>query len=334
MTAIILILLLGFSALFSGLTIGLMGLDIYALRRKIKSGNKDALKVYEIRKDGTLLLTTLLLGNVAINATISIILGKILPGVIAGIVATAVIFIACEIIPQAVMSRHALRIGARLAGVVRVVIWILFPICWPISWALNHFLGKELPHHLSKRELVSMIDEYEAHLPESAIDSDEQRIARGSLMFSNKTVADVMTPNTVAITLDIAQALDAATIQHLKQSGLSRFPVYENDKNNIVGILYWRDLVGVALGTPVRNVYDAYVYFVEPEDKLDAMLNQFIQQRTHLFVVRDEFGGFEGVITLEDILEEIVGTEIVDEKDKHTDLRRVARKIVEDKAKK
>ena len=179
-----------------------------------------------------------------------------------------------------------------------------------------------------------MIEEYEAHLPESAIDTDEQRIARGSLMFSHRTVADVMTPNTVAITLEVAQTLNTETIQSLKQSGFSRFPVSENDKNNIVGILYWRDLVGVPLDTPVRNVYDPYVNFVEPEDKLDAVLNEFIQKRTHLFVVRDEFGGFEGVITLEDVLEEIVGTEIIDEEDKHADLRRVAKSIVQNKGKK
>jgi metal transporter CNNM len=334
MIVILLFVLLAFSALFSGLTIGLMGLDIYALRRKVKSGSKDALKVYEVRKDGTLLLTTLLLGNVAINAVVSIILGQVLGGVLAGFVATAVIFIACEIIPQAVMSRHALRIGAQFAGVVRFFIFILYPLCGPIAWVLNRFLGNELHHHLSKKELISMIDEYEGHLPESAIDSDEQRIARGSLMYSHKTVTDVMTPHTVTIVVEVLQVLDEVTIKALKESGFSRFPVYEKDKNNIIGILYWRDLVGVALGTPVKDVYDKYVNFVEPEDKLDAVLNEFIQKRVHLFVVRNEFGGLEGVISLEDVLEEIVGTEIIDEEDHHPDMRRVARSIVAGKEKK
>lgn len=311
-----------------------MSLDTHSLRRKVKAGNKDALKVYEVRKDGTLLLTTLLLGNVAINAVVSIILGELLGGVLAGFIATAVIFITCEVIPQAAMSRNALRVGAQFSGLVKVIIWILYPICGPIAWALNKFLGHELKTDLSKKELISMIDEYEAHLPDSAIDTDEQRIARGSLMYSHKTVADVMTPSTVVISVEPNQMLDEVQIETLKNTGFSRFPVYEGDKNNIVGILYWRDLVGLKYDVSVKNVFDPFVHFVDPEDKLDAVLNQFIQKRMHLFAVRDEFGTFVGVITLEDVLEEIIGTEIVGEDDKHPDLRRVARNIADKKLKK
>ena len=334
MILLTLLILLAFSALFSGLTVGLMGLDVYVLRRKIKSGNKDALKVYEIRKDGTLLLTTLLLGNVAINAAISIILGEHLDGVLAGFVATAIIFIACEIIPQAIMSRYGMKFGAQFAWIVKIMMYIFYPICGPIAWALNKFLGHETPSRMSKKELVSMLDEYEAHLPESAIDSDEQRIARGSLMFSHKTVADVMTPSTVVLLLEASQILDEAFLQTLKQSGFSRFPVYENDKNNLTGILYIKDLVGIAPGVKVKDIYDPYINTVDPEDKLDAVLNQFIQKRVHLFAVVDEFGGFEGVISLEDVLEQILDTEIIDEDDKHPDLRRVARNIIQSKIKK
>ncbi len=332
MTLIILIILLAVSALLSGLVIGLMGLDIYALRRKVRSGNKDALKVYEIRKEGTLLLTTLLLGNVAINSAVSIILGDVVGGVLAGFIATAVIFIACEIIPQAIMSRHALAFGARFAGFVRVLMWLFYPICWPLAWILNKTLGQEINHHLTKKELISMIEEYEAHLPESAIDVDEQRIARGSLLYSHRTVADVMTPTTVTIMVELSQTLDEQTLASLKQSGFSRLPVYEGDINTIVGILYWRDLVGVPLGESVKKYYDPHVHFVDPDDKLDAVLNQFIQRRMHLFAVRDEFGVFLGVISLEDVLEEIIGTEIVGEDDRHPDMRRVARTIAEKKA--
>ena len=187
---------------------------------------------------------------------------------------------------------------------------------------------------MNKKELISVIDEYESHLPDSAIDSDEQRIARGSLMFSHRSVSDVMTPATVSILLDINQKLDTETISSLRQSGFSRFPVYEGDRNNLVGILYWRDLVGVTADSSVKNVYDPYIHFVSPEDKLDGVLNQFISNKVHLFAVRDEFGNFMGVITLEDIIEEIMGTEIVDEEDKHPDLRRFARRIIQNKMQK
>ncbi len=332
-TIILLLVLLTVSALFSGLTVGLMGLDIYALRRKMKTGNKDALKVYAIRKDGTLLLTTLLLGNVAINAAISIILGEVVGGILAGFIATAVIFVACEIVPQAIMSRQALRFGAQFAGLIQFFMWILYPICKPIAWALNKFLGHESQHKLSKKELISIIEEYEAHLPESAIDGDEQRIARGSLTFSHRTVEEVMTPNTVVVMLEVSQILDDVMIQTIRQSGFSRFPVYEKDKNNIIGILYLRDLIGISSNTAVKQLYDPFVYFVEPDETLDTVLNRFIEKKMHLFVVKDEFGAFDGVISMEDIIEEIVGTEIVDEDDQHPDLRRVARSIIQEKAK-
>jgi metal transporter CNNM len=113
MTYIIITVLIFFSALFSGLTLGLMGLDKYELKRKVELGNADAQKVYPLRKQGNLLLTTLLVGNVAVNAALSIFLGSIASGLVAGVVATVLIVIFGEIIPQSVFSRFALKLGAR-----------------------------------------------------------------------------------------------------------------------------------------------------------------------------------------------------------------------------
>lgn len=129
MSYLIVILLIILSALFSGLTLSLLSLDKGDLKRKASLGNKDAKKVYAVRKSGNLLLCTLLMGNVAVNSTVAIFLGNIASGVVAGLIATGLIVIFGEIIPQAAFSRHALKVGAHTAWLVRIFIVIFFPVC-------------------------------------------------------------------------------------------------------------------------------------------------------------------------------------------------------------
>jgi metal transporter CNNM len=159
---LIVIILLIFSALFSGLTLGLMSLSAPELKRKVALGDKDAKKVYPVRKQGNLLLTTLLIGNVAINAALSIFLGSIASGLTAGLTATALIVVFGEITPQAVFSRFALSLGAKTAWLVRIFIIILYPISWPIAWVLNKTLGEEMVTIYSKQELMKIVEEHKA----------------------------------------------------------------------------------------------------------------------------------------------------------------------------
>jgi len=314
------------SALFSGLTLGLMGLDTHVLKRKMNLGNKQAAKIYPIRKKGNLLLTTLLLGNVAVNSVLAIFLGSIASGLIAGIISTALIFIFGEIIPQAVISRHALAFGAKTAWLVRFIIIILYPITLPISFILDKLLGNEMATVYSRRELMSVIQEHEGSA-DSDIDQDEGRVLRGALTFSDKTVADVMTPETVMSTINIDQKLNKTTLQKLRREGHSRFPVFDPESKKIIGILYVKHLAGKDVSDKtVKDIYTKTVHFVDVTSNLDDVLNLFLTTRHHLFIAVDEFGGIEGLITVEDILEEIVGSEIVDEFDRYTDMRKIARK--------
>ena len=322
MNILLAIICISFSALFSSLTIGLMSLDLSTLRRKIKHGNTDAQKVYEIRENGMLLLTTLLLGNAAANSFFAILLGDTVHGFLAGILATILLFLFGEILPQAVVSRFALQFGAKAAGVIRVIMWILFPICYPIAWVLNKLLGEEGPTRYSKRDILSIIEDDTS--ADTGLDQDERRIAHGAFSFSHRQVEHVMTPNTVVKIVHADDVIDKAYLADLKDSGYSRLPVGTDDPNVFVGILYLKDLLGIRLPKKVRDVMDDTVHFVRPSDPLDAVLNQFIKTKMHLFVVLDEFGGFEGVITVEDVIEEIIGAEIMDEDDVVPDLRKGA----------
>ena len=139
-----LFLLIFFSALFSGLTLGLFSLDTTELERKKELGDIRAEKVYRVRSRGNLLLVSLLLGNVAVNSIISIMLGNVAGGVFAAIAATGLIVVFGEIIPQAAFARYALELGARTAWMVEVIIILFYPIAKPMAWILDKVLGEEM----------------------------------------------------------------------------------------------------------------------------------------------------------------------------------------------
>ncbi len=326
MDYIIVFLLVTLSGLFSGLTLGLLSLDKNELERKIALGNKQAKKVYSVRKRGNLLLCTLLLGNVAVNSTLAIFLGNIASGVMAGLIATGLIVVFGEILPQATFARYALQVGARTAWLVKIFIVILFPVCWPIAWVLDKALGAEIPSVYSKKELIHIIREHEGS-KDSDIDADEERIIEGALSYSDKTVDQVMTPRTVVFSLDITQKLTKTLLSKIKKEGFTRIPVYKDSTDNIVGILYSKDLINIKAGVKLSAKYRKGVLELDKETKLDVALNKFIEGRKHIAAVTDEYTGFEGLITLEDVLEEILKVEIIDETDTVTDLRKKARKL-------
>ena len=321
----IIAILIIFSALFSGLTLGFMSLNISELKRKVSLGNKDAAKVYGIRRHGNLLLTTLLVGNVAVNSVLAIFLGSITSGFAAGLIAISLIVVLGEITPQAIFSHFALSLCAKMAWLVRIFIIILFPICWPISWVLDKALGDELPNIYSKKELMKIIEEHE-DAKESDVDADEERIIKGALTFSDRYVKDVMTPKTVIKMFESSQIIDEGLLGSLRNSSFSRIPVYKDKPDNIVGILYLARLLGKkSIGKTVGQVASKEIFFINENKKLDVTFSAFLNTHNHLFIVNNEFGGVTGVITLEDILEEIIRSEIMDERDKHQDLRKFAK---------
>jgi metal transporter CNNM len=190
---------------------------------------------------------------------------------------------------------------------------------------LNKILGEETPYSFSRKELAHVIEEHN-NSGHDSIDSDEKRIMQGALLFSNKKVGDVMTPATVVAMFSRNDILNAEKMTELKNSGHSRFPIFGDDRNSIEGILYIKDLIGIDDETEktLGDYMDKEIYFVHPKAVLDDVFNAFLKTRIHLFMVRDEFGMFLGVISIEDIVEEIVGTEIVDEFDTAIDMRKEA----------
>ena len=316
-----------FSALFSGLTLGLMGLNKDELERKIKLGNDEsklAEKVYSVRKNGNLLLCTLLLGNVGVNSVLAVFLGDFGSGLTAVLISTGLITIFGEILPQAFISKHALKVGAKTVFIVRAFQFVLYPIVKPLSMFVDWLVGKEMPTIYSKKEMVEIIKDHEDS-KDSKIDVDEESIVIGALTFSDKIVSSVMTPKGVIYMLDKNTLLTTELLNEIKDKGHTRIPVYENDNDNIVGVLLSKNLIGVTTGIVGDYVTDGKLLKVETDTKLDFMLNHFSQHNSHLSIVTDEYKTVVGIVTLEDVIEEIINREIVDETDNHENMRELAK---------
>lgn len=296
-----------------------------------KKQRRYAKRIKPIRKKGNLLLCTLLLGNVAVNSGISILLSDITTGIIGFLVSTALITMLGEIIPQAVCSRYALLIGANTVWIVWIVLVVLLPISLPISFVLDCVLGKEVGTVFKREELKRLV-EIHAEIEGGSLRRDEAKILGGVLEYSKKSIQDVMTPIKDVFMLELSEKLDYEVMTMIWEEGHSRVPVYQKEKNNIIGLLFAKDLLLISpddelpLST-VLNFYGREVIKIFPDTHLDEVLKLFKTGKSHLAIVHhavqpddgDPYYETLGIATLEDVIEEILKDEIVDETDKYYD---------------
>ena len=332
---IIIIVLVLFSAFFSGLTLALMGLDTTGLEI-VMSGDDPKLsqaagKIYPVRKNGNLLLCTLLLGNVAVNTLLGILMADITSGTVGFITSTALIVIFGEIIPQATFSRYALQVGEYAVPVMRVIIAIFYVLAKPMAFCLDKVLGHELTTVYSKAEMSKLL---EIHMKEGQLNNEEAKAMKGALQYQEMTVEEVYTPLDKTFMVNVDDRLNFETMSTIFKTGYSRIPVYENDVHNIVGLLFVKDLIFINPidETPIRNFVDIFgrgANVVWLDDKLGKVLAELKKGHCHMALVRDVDEGdgskdptytVTGIITLEDIIEIILGDQIVDETDRWEDV--------------
>lgn len=310
--AIIVAVLVILAGTFAGLTLALFSLDLATLQRKAKLGDFRAKKVYNLRKRGNLLLCTLLIANVASYTTMAIFLGSIINGVVAGVIATALIFIFGEIFPQAIFPRYALFIGSKLSWLIKALTYIFYPVSAPIAWVLDKIVGEELPIVWSKKEIKEII-KYHEDVAENIIDQDEERIVLGALSYSDKIAYDVMKPESRLYCLELDQRFTGKLLTEIKTKGHSRIPVYEKSRDQLAGILYTLCLLGESSfeGKKVRDFYQQqHLLRVEGTLKLDALLNKMIYQKKQMALIISNDNRFKGIVTIEDIVEEILRMKI------------------------
>ncbi|RHZ56058.1 hypothetical protein Glove_406g112 [Diversispora epigaea] len=325
--AVILVLLGG---LFSGLTLGLMSIDETYLNILASSDNhtqrKYAQRIQPIRKNGHLLLVTLLVSNVLVNETLPIIMDDVLGGggIWAILISSILIVLFGEIIPQAVCSRYGLAIGAFFAWPVRILIWLTFIIGYPIARLLDLFLGEDHGIIYRRSELKELIKYHENSTAHGGdLVEDSVTIIRGALDLQDKVVESAMTPIDKVFMIPIDTALDFINMRKIYSTGHSRIPVYEGSRENILGVLLAKTLImyNPEEAVPLRNFRINPIPKVSGETLLFDILNTFQEGRSHMaIVIKGEAAIPIGIITLEDVLEELIQEEIYDESDKRTGL--------------
>ena len=318
-------LLMG-SAFFSGSEVGLLAVGQTRVRQMRDEGSKIAGFLSFLLRRRALALSTVLIGITAFNYTAerlavgyAIEIHPTLGPIVAAVVMTAIILVFCEVIPIQYAARYpekaALR-GAIPVSVFAVLLWPVVVLFAGISRLLLRIGGihaKTILPSMTEEQLKAMIEEGEE---QGAIAPTERRMLRGVLEFGDYTVAQIMTPRP-----DMICAEETENIQEALDLGLehrhSRLPVYAATTDNITGILHLKDLLPYALrdelDTPVRDVARP-AYHVTESLPADELLQQLQRERQMLAIVKDEFGGTAGLVTVEDLLEEIVG-DIRDEYD-------------------
>lgn len=313
LTILAALILLFLSAAFSGLNIGLMMARPEDLQRKAQQGDKIAARVYQYRKNGNYLITCILLGNVSVISAMSIVLESVAGGIVAGLLTTTLVTAFGEIIPQSLFSRKGYHLTKYFFWLLDIMFVLLWPIAKPVSILLDKTIGQELPSLYTHEELAHMVHDHANH-DSSDLDQDESRIVSGALEFSKKTVQEVGVSIDDVIAVELDDEVDAAMVSRLRNDGHSRFPV-RNEAGEYVGILYIKDILGRTLPSPVGHIYRDKIHFMSQDTQLDTALSRFIQTKSHLFMIEDEDDKAVGLVTLEDIIEEIIKREIEDEFD-------------------
>lgn len=323
LTLLIVVLLIGVSAVCSGLNIAIMALDPRDLKRKAKLGDRNAKRVLPLRRSTHLTLSAILLTNVAAVSATSLVLESVFYGLIAGILATLLTVIFGEIFPQAIFLRRALKVSARLAPLLRFMIIITYPIAKPLQLLLDSLFKEESGHLQSRRELGLMITEHLGSA-QSELDDDEVEIIRGALQLSEKRVRDIATPVKDVYWLQPHTVIDGVRIDEIKASGRSRIPIFNKELTICFGVLLVKELVDIDFDKETPRVDELPLHptqVVGSMTALDTMFRKFIGAHTHLMPVeRDD--RIIGIVTIEDLIEEIVGHEIEDETDHRRRKRR------------
>jgi len=300
-------------------------LPIKELRYKARQNKQPEKTLYKVSAYGPSLQNLLIIITVISAAGSFILLSTQLSGLFAFLVVVFLLWLAFLWLPSARSSSF----GRHLA------VWF----AWPLAWTLNYthpFFDKlsRLMHDNSasyghtgiydKADLVDLLN-WQKDQPDSRIPSIELNMAESVLNFGDRLVSDVLIPRQKVHTINAVDHISPVLIDELHKSGLSFFPVYESKKDNIVGTLFIGDLIDQAkTNQQVKDVMRSAVYYVHEDFNLLRVFKAFLKTHHHLFIVVNKFEEFVGVVSIENIVSEILGEEISDEFDSYEDLRAVA----------
>ncbi len=344
----LLILLLVLSGFFSGAEIALFSLGsekIHALKQNTNSKKKlrQIERLERLKSDPSKLLVTILIGNNVVNvaaSALATLMGTniayhrgygeetaLIIGVVTGVM-TFLLLLFGEITPKALAHKHAVRFSLLVTPVLSFLQFLLFPIVSPLSKLVAKFSGHtELKHGLSEDELKAAIELSER---EGEIETAEKEMVEKVLEFNEHSVDSIMTPRSKIFALED----DTPVLEALKKNSenkFSRIPIYHEELDQVIGILTIHAIADGLAEKEVKSKKVANLRLLKPMKipvtmKIDTLLHEFQTQKSHLALVLDEHGGTVGLITMEDVLEEIFG-EIQDEQDEsEAPIRRIGKR--------
>src|SRR6266550_3803530 len=301
------------------------------LKDLVEEGNQQAIQIEKTLSNPNKFLLTILIVNrvaVIVAASMATVLAlrfsHTFGELIATILTSLVVLIFCEIAPKTVAVQNPLRWARAFVKPVRAVSWLLQPVVWTLS-AITHTLVRLMGRQV--RRPGPFVTEEELRLlltvgeEQGVLEEEETEMIHSIFEFADTTVREVMVPRIDMVTLEADATVDEAVDLAL-QAGFSRIPVYKESIDDIVGVLYTKDMLKQLREDhntlPVRDLVRP-AYFVPETKKLDDLLREIQQKRVHMVIVVDEYGSVAGLVTIEDLVEEIVG-DIQDEYDREEKL--------------
>jgi CBS domain containing-hemolysin-like protein len=294
------------------------------LKRQARSGDAVATVLYRAVAYGASLRVLLWLFVGIMAAAGFVLFARVAPPFLAFLAIAGLLWYGFVWMPAARISNFA----------ARLVLWVTPFIAWLLNYLhplFSQVANKAEPRRTAmfhtglyeREDLVDFLDTQRS-MTDSRISEAEINMAIHALTFGEKTVGEVMTPRRVVKMVSADDTIGPVLLDELHDSGHSRFPVYGDSQDNILGVLYLRDLVDARHGGKVHAEMEKKVFYVHEDETLYQVLHAFIKTKHHLFVVVNSFEEYVGIVTIEDVIEQVVGHKIEDEFDKYDDMRAVA----------
>ena len=321
-----LVILVGFSAFFSASETAFSSLNQIRLKSRAEDGDSSAARVLAMAEQYDKLLSTILIGNNIVNiaaASIGTILFTQMLGAERGatvstIVLTIIVLIFGEVTPKSLAKEMPEKVATAVSPFLVLLMALMTPLTWLFTqWKklLGHFVHSGEADTITEGELMTMVSEAEN---DGELTDRESELIRSAIEFDDVEVEEILTPR-----VDVVAVEDDIPLEELAhtfaESGYSRLPVYHGTIDNIIGVVHEKDFY-IARLKKATKIDDLVVptLYTTGSTQISQLLRTLREQHHHLAVVVDEYGGTEGIITLEDILEELVG-EIWDEHDEVTE---------------
>ena len=321
-----LVILVAFSAFFSASETAFSSLNQIRLKSRAEDGDPSAARVLAMSEQYDKLLSTILIGNNIVNiaaASIGTVLFTRLldpqrGATVSTIVLTVVVLIFGEVTPKSLAKEMPERVATAVSPFLSLLMVLLSPLTWLFTqWKklLGHFIHSGEADTITEGELMTMVSEAES---DGELTDRESQLIRSAIEFDDVEVEEILTPR-----VDVVAVEDTTSLEELAQtfaeSGYSRLPVYHDNIDNIIGVVHEKDfyLAKLKKAATVEELVVPTLY-TTGTTQISQLLRTLREQHHHMAVVVDEYGGTEGIITLEDILEELVG-EIWDEHDEATE---------------